>query len=82
MSTAESVIDRRIEPRWVIAERPNPTVVGGLRDELEAPPMMAKILVNRGVEDANVARAFLNPQMEDLIDPFTMRDMTEASARI
>ena len=43
---------------------------------------MAKILVNRGVEDANVARAFLDPQMEDLIDPFTMRDMTEASARI
>lgn len=82
MSTAESVLDRRIEPRWVIAERPNPTVVGGLRDELEAPAMMAKILVNRGVEDANVARAFLDPQMEDLIDPFTMRDMTEASARI
>ena len=82
MATVDSILDRRIEPRWVIAEKPDHRVVDALQSALSAPPMMAKILVNRGVKDAEVARAFLDSKLEDLIDPFEMRDMSAATARI
>jgi single-stranded-DNA-specific exonuclease len=82
VSTTETVLDRRIEPRWVIAERPDSVISSRLRDELPVSSMMAKILINRGIEDVDFARAFLEPRLEDLIDPFTMRDMPAASARI
>ncbi len=43
---------------------------------------VAHALVNRGVLDAESARRFLDPGIEDLHDPFLLRDLDVAVARI
>lgn len=42
----------------------------------------AKILLNRNIKEIEEAKRFLNPSIEDLIDPFLLKDMTKAVARI
>lgn len=44
------------------------------------PPVVAQILVHRGVDEINLAEAFLNPRLETLPDPMTLKDMDAAVA--
>ena len=43
---------------------------------------VARVLWNRGYRTASNARAFLNPSIDDLHDPFLLRDMDVAVARL
>jgi single-stranded-DNA-specific exonuclease len=45
-------------------------------------PLAARTLVNRGLADPAAARRFLAPSLEDLHDPFAMRDMRQAIERL
>ena len=45
-------------------------------------PPLAKVLWNRGFREAEAARRFLNPSLDDLHDPFRLRDMREAVDRL
>jgi len=45
-------------------------------------PVVAQILVNRGISDAAQAEAFLNPSLEDLHDPSLLSGIEEATQRI
>jgi len=42
----------------------------------------ASVLYGRGIRDASTARRFLHPSLEDLFDPFALRDMDRAVARL
>jgi single-stranded-DNA-specific exonuclease len=53
-----------------------------LARELGAPGVAAQVLLNRGVADAAAARRFLSPGLEDLHDPFLLRDLDVAVKRI
>lgn len=44
--------------------------------------LTARVLRNRGIRDTDAARRFLFPALADLPDPFTMKDMEKAVARI
>ena len=79
---AKPIFERRVEPRWVLASRPNAQVVEAIRSELQIPIVMAKILVNRGIDRVDTARRFLYPSLDHLIDPFKMADMEKAIIRI
>ncbi len=45
-------------------------------------PVTAKVLLNRGIRDPEAAARFLNPRLEDLHDPFLLKDMDRAVERI
>jgi single-stranded-DNA-specific exonuclease len=50
--------------------------------ELKIHPVLCNILVQRGVETFEQAKAFFRPQLSDLHDPFLMKDMEVAVNRI
>jgi len=56
--------------------------VAHLCRELEIPNIIARLLVLRGVTDAESAQRFLNPTLNQLHDPFLLADMKPAVARL
>jgi len=53
-----------------------------LAAEAGIPPLMARILANRGILDATSAMSFLSPRLSDLNDPATLPDIDKAVERI
>ena len=69
------------EKRWVLAE-PDPAAVEALSHELQLPPALAAVLVQRGFDTVATARQFLDPRLRDLSDPFALPDMQPAVDRV
>ena len=78
----ESILERRVEPRWVLGDRPRADVLDKTRSELNIPTVIAQILIQRGMVNVEAARHFLYPSLEQLIDPFVMADMDCAADRV
>lgn len=53
-----------------------------LTREAQLPPVVAELLLARGIRTAQQAERFLHPRIEDLLDPFTMLGMDRAVERI
>jgi len=68
--------------RWTLKPNPNPHKTKQLATELGVTPLIASLLVQRGVETFEEARAFFRPAFEHLHDPYLMQDMDKAVARI
>lgn len=68
--------------RWLVKERPAHQDVIRLAAELKFPLPLATLLLQRGIKSAEEADLFFNPSLDDLHDPFLMRDMDKAVARI
>ena len=66
-----------IDKRWVIKPQGESEKVANLSSQLNIPPVLANLLVQRGIETYNGATRFFNPKLSDLHDPFLMKDMTE-----
>ena len=49
---------------------------------LDAPPVIARLLVQRGLAEPDAARAFLAPTLAQLHDPFQLADMRVAVDRL
>jgi single-stranded-DNA-specific exonuclease len=72
---------RRLPPqRWILAE-PHPEAAA-LAKEAHLPLVLAQLLCARGITRAAEAHAFLNPEYAHLHDPWLMRGMPEAVARL
>lgn len=50
--------------------------------ELNTSPVIARLLLSRGIDTAEKARKFFRPQLTDLHDPFLFRDMDKAVERL
>ena len=70
------------EKRWVLKEQADPAKVDRLAAELDIPPVLANLLIQRGIETKEEAYKFFNPKLENLHDPFLMKDMDKAVERI
>jgi single-stranded-DNA-specific exonuclease len=71
-----------MEKRWVLKQQGSPEENEKLSKELNIEPVLANLLVQRGVKTFDQAKAFFRPQLDDLYDPFRMKDMDRAIERI
>ena len=68
--------------RWTIKPIPKPEKTKDLAEALKVDPFIAQLLVQRGIETYEEARQFFRPTLNDLHDPYLMKDMDKAVERI
>jgi single-stranded-DNA-specific exonuclease len=71
----------RINQRWVVRE-PDGFAEAVLAQEAALPPLIARLLVARGIGTAEAATRFLNPSLDHLHDPYLMLGMATAVERV
>ena len=68
--------------RWTLKPKPNLETVQFLQHALQVEEPIAALLAQRGIETYEQAKDFFRPRLEDLHDPFLMKDMQKAVERI
>jgi len=68
--------------RWNLKPIQNSEDVQALSQSLHVDPTIAQLLLARGIDSFDKAKQFFRPSLEDLHDPFLMKDMDIAVARI
>ncbi len=71
-----------MQKRWVLKPKKDVGKINKLRDELGVNSIIAELLLNRDVETFEQARIFFRPSLDYLHDPFLMKGMDIAIARI
>ena len=71
-----------IEKRLVVKPQGNPEAVAAMAAATGISPVLANLLVQRGIDTLEKAKKFFNPQLSDLHDPFLMKDMDKAVERV
>ena len=70
------------EKAWQFKPEPDREITQRLERELQVPKAVARLLAQRGVESYESAKAFFRPDWTQLHDPFLMKDMDRAVARM
>ena len=68
--------------RWTIKSKPSEEKIKHLAQALNVEDFVATLLVQRGIETFEDAKRFFRPSLEDLHDPYLMKDMEKAVERI
>ncbi|WP_078432439.1 single-stranded-DNA-specific exonuclease RecJ [Metabacillus halosaccharovorans] len=67
--------------RWMI-QSSDETFIQNLRENLSVTPLVASLLVNRGINSVEAAQEFLDMDSQTFHDPFLLKDMDKAVQRI
>jgi single-stranded-DNA-specific exonuclease len=67
---------------WKIKEKTYSEDISRLAEELSISPVIATLLVQRGITTFEEARRFFRPELDSLYDPFLMNDMAKAVERL
>jgi single-stranded-DNA-specific exonuclease len=68
--------------RWVITQPEQEEAVSTLMEMLNVPESIARLLAIRGISSFEDAKQFFRPSLNELYDPFLMKDMDRASERL
>jgi single-stranded-DNA-specific exonuclease len=68
--------------RWLYKETPKGEKVLALSAAINVNPYISSILLQRGIEDFDSAKKFFRPSLDNLHDPFLMKDMHKAVTRL
>src|SRR6185436_18802004 len=71
-----------MQKKWVLKPAGDAVFVDALAAELRISPILTNLLVQRGITSFEEARKFFRPSLENLHDPFLMKDMDKAVERI
>lgn len=71
-----------MEYKWVVDCDYDEKLIEEIAKELAVPPIMARILLNRQIDSFDKAYTFFRPELENLYDPFLMKDMEKAVERL
>lgn len=77
-----SLCDMAVEKIWKLREGADAQNIRQLSSELGVDPVLAELLVQRGVHTFEQARSFFRPDLQHLHDPFLMKDMDKAVERV
>jgi len=67
--------------RWEVFDCPG-QLKEELSKELDIPPLIAHLLINRGITNPQEGKKFLSPGLHQLYNPFLMKDMGKGVERI
>ena len=67
---------------WNLKKQGDLNEVKHLSAALNVNMVIARLLVQRGIKTFNEAKAFFRPRLSDLLNPFLMKDMDKAVARV
>lgn len=67
---------------WKLHEQPHRDDIARLSAAIHADRVNSTLLLQRGIKDFNDAKEFFRPELSSLHDPFLMKDMDRAVARI
>lgn len=70
-----------MEKRWVKKEH-DQQIAEQLQNDLKIHPVLCQLLVQRGIKNFEESKNFFRPALEQLHDPFLMKDMDKAVERI
>ena len=68
--------------RWTLKPKPSEEKIKHLAQALNVEDFVATLLIQRGIETFEDAKNFFRPSLEHLHDPYLMKDMDKAVARI
>ena len=68
--------------RWTLKTAPNLSLVDELSEVLSIDKVLSSLLIQRGVQTFDQAKKFFRPSLDDLHDPFLLKDMDIAVSRI
>lgn len=71
-----------MEKVWKTKPQGSPEVVNRLSETLSVDTITADLLVQRGITTFEQAKKFFRPELDDLHDPFAMKDMDKAVERL
>ncbi len=67
-----------MQKKWIYKRSPNPLKVQSLANQLNIHHTLAAILIQRDVDNFEKAKTFFRPSLDQLHDPFLMKDMDKA----
>lgn len=68
--------------KWKIETSDNKETEAFLGKEFGIHPIISQILVNRGIRDTDAARRYLYPSLNDLHNPFLLKDIKKGLSRL
>ena len=68
--------------RWTLKTAPNLSLVDELSEVLSIDKVLSSLLIQRGIHTFEQAKKFFRPSLDDLHDPFLLKDMDIAVSRI
>ena len=71
-----------IDKRWEVKAQGDPVAVAQIATHTGISPVLANLLVQRGIDTVEKAKKFFDPQLTDLHNPFLMKDMDKAVKRV
>jgi single-stranded-DNA-specific exonuclease len=71
-----------MEKRWFLKSEVDQERLEKFRNEVKCHPILAKLLIQRGIDSFDSANEFFNPSLEKLHDPFLMKNMSAACVRL
>ena len=71
-----------MQKRWVLKPKGDAAIVNQLSKDLNINKILANLLAQRGVNSYEEAKKFFRPVLNDLHDPFLMKDMDKAIVRL
>jgi len=71
-----------MEKEWIIKSSGEDKIIEALASELKIGKSLTDLLVQRGITTYEDAKSFFRPSLNNLYDPFLMKDMEKAVARL